>query len=298
MSLPRLRHELVSINLAASQTRMAKHDGIISIRLEVDPIRQPRHAPNLARFLSSLSTLKVSERDPYQLCDAAFRLLFADADFAVCPPGSPATVTRDAQGANDYWYRISGIKKVVKNTGPRLLDRDDNDAANWTILWTDFEQEKQWLPLSRYASGDLTGPRGFTWWGPINPIPEVVCSSHKVGLLSEWVTYHTIVMRLKSSELIGASAASVPTIIHGFDSLIFHSTKDKDQPPTGLALNLDLDPLEVEHTEIVVHPIPVSLIECVPVAVDDAPRQKHQVTYDSVLAPLHNYYQKLQQESQ
>lgn len=276
---------------------MAKHDNIAGIRFQVDPVRQPRHAATLARFLERLSMLDPADRDPFQLGGKAFNLLLDDKDFSQTPPGLPAAIASPAHGDENYWYRITSVRKMIKNTGPRLLDGEDRDSANFAFLWIDFEQEKSWLPLSRYVTGNLTGPRGFTWWSNVNPFPEIVCSAHKVGVLNEWVTYHTVIMRLKASDLRELNIACVPTIIHAFDSLIFHAVQEQNDPTTGLALNLEQDPLEVEHAEVVAFSVPVRAIECIPILVDSTQREKHQVNYESILDRLLNYYQRLLQES-
>jgi hypothetical protein len=106
-----------------------------------------------------------------------------------------------------------------------------------------------------------------------------------------------VIMRLKASDLRELKLAYVPTIIHAFDSLIFHAMQEQNEPATGLAVNLERDPFEVEHAEIVAFSVPVGAIECIPMVVDSTPRAKHQLNYESIVDRLLNYYQRLLQES-
>jgi hypothetical protein len=255
---------------------------IYSCRRRLDLQRQPQWEASIVELHTLLLTAGLTH--PYG--PGTGRKLVAAPVFLNCGAGLFAQLT------GEFCYRISHFVSLVRFTRPVLFNPLDTDISNWNLVQRDSGPASDWVPLSRYSTGSLSGPRGFTWWTPREPKGDLLTVAHMLGMPNDWAPYYGAVLRCRKAYLESAGLISVPTIIHGYDSEVFCATKDDDNPAAGMTIYLRSGELGAGVEEVVAEAIPVSEIELFPMSISDDDRGKDTIWIDDLLPALLNYYEE------
>ncbi|MGA8429283.1 MAG: hypothetical protein WB729_05650 [Candidatus Sulfotelmatobacter sp.] len=149
-----------------------------------------------------------------------------------------------------------------------------------------------WLPLSNYTAGVLRGRRSFTWWTASNlSLGPAILNGHRIGLPNNWIARYSVILRLDLTAQ--PSLGTVPTVIDGFDSIVFHSLEESSIPGMGKAIDLrHLDALRPGSSEFVINDVPIEQLSCIPVEIDETARDQYRVDLrdDYFLAKLAQFY--------
>jgi len=255
---------------------------IYSVRQRLDLKRQPRWESSYARLHAVLGNIGMLH--PYG--PGTRRELAREPVFLNCGKGQLARL------GSEFCYRISHFGSLVRFTTPVLFEPLDSDINNWKTVQRDFESAKSWLPLSRYSNGTLSGPRGFTWWTPMEPRGRLLPVAHVLGIPNDWAPCYGAVLRCRKASLASAGLICVPTIIHGYDSEVFCPARDDDSPRAGLTIRLGFGKLDAGVEEVVADPVPVNEIELMPISIPDDDRTKDRIWIDDLLPALLDYYER------
>ena len=261
---------------------MDEYSLIYEMRKQIDLKRQPSWQKVFDLFASIL------ERDgllhPYgpRSCAA----LTVQPAYAAGAKGISALLT------GTHCYRITSVRNVIRGTTPLLFEPFDSDVHNWALIKQDFDLEKDWVPLSNYCGGHLSGPRQFTWWTPL-PLAGslLVQQAHRLGIPNDFIAEYDLILRCSRSWLETQRLINIPTIIDAFDSIIFCASNESGGTTFGVTIDIDGPMPSIGVEEAVAPPIPVAQIQAIPVYVSPTRRKDNPVWLVHVLAALRKYYE-------
>jgi hypothetical protein len=261
------------------------------LRQEGGPIRQPSFSADLETL--ARATEAVSAVHPYDLNLTQISNLMSVDSFRDGAGGAAATLPNQ-----EYLYRICSITKALSYTSEWTSAYPRKEDLPWVAfrLWlNELERTRQWLPLGNYARGRFAGPRGFSFWTSreLSPSDEVglMIDIHSLGIPNDWLDEYSVLLRCRTTGVDFESLLHVPTVLDGFDSHIFHATKESDRPTCGVAIKLGLtDSLSVGHNEFAVGHIPVQSIEICPVHLPVNAASYIDSHSDILLYSLRSYY--------
>jgi hypothetical protein len=266
-------------------------DLLYAARLKADLARQPRHQ-NKYEELQQLFDSHGFE-DPYNGHDYAnneWREVSRDASFLESCCGYQAF--SDSVGAG-FLYRATSFSNLLRYTSPGLLGRFASEDNKWAMVQRSQSRTGDWMVLSDFLSGKVTGPRGFTWWTPHDLSLNVFKACHQIGLPDDWIATRVVILRrpvVPNRSPIGY----VPTILDGFDSPIFCATRDSALPKFGTCINLEASPLAIGHSEIISQPEDVSNISFVALSETRRFSSQDRIELDSLLSDLLRFYESLE----
>lgn len=262
---------------------MDKLRQLFIVRSSIDTKRQPRHQDLIQTLTTSLN--RSGQDHPYDNCAA----LYHEPAYYLPSAGLPADTRSLA-----FAYRLTSITAVIRNSEARIPYRIDTVVNNSRAITEDYKRTGAWLPLSNYTAGHLTARRAFHWWTPLDISTEpVITNAHCLGIPNDLIVPHSIILRLRFQSNRDHIIASVPTAVHGFDSIIFLSSRCSDRPQMGRTINLH-NPFRLVPgiAEFVVGPVPIEALECKPVFIGDAPRDAFPVRLKELIDPLLTYYKE------
>ncbi len=248
---------------------MSDPHSIYLIRRQLDLSRQPRYRSAFEQLERLISNFELKHPyGPERREDLRRR-----PEYVNCVNGSTARLEKE------FCYRITSIGNLVANTGESEFSRPRTADYNSDRLEAAYRaRHEDWVPLSRLAQGNLTGPRGFSWWTPLTLLPNLILHQcHSLGLPNDYLSETSALLRCRTEFLLTNELARVPTPVDGFDGLIFNATAETANPNTGVAINLSQNPLSLGAEEIVVPTIPVTEVSLVPIRIDKEVRDRRQV---------------------
>lgn len=263
-------------------------DRIYSARLRVDPYRQPSYAIKYAEIGKLYTSLESPYETPSDIVasggDAAAEALFKSGCLGKAITGA----ARDS----DYVYRIMSFSSLLRYTSPKALGASESEDANWSKLILAQDTHRDWMPLSWFLDGNLDGPRGFTWWTPLDILLNVFEACHSLGMPDDWVAERAVVLR-RSPLSAADPGGHVPTILDGFDRVIFYATTAQSDPDFGKTISLEAVPLSIGEYEFVCPPLPVSKISVYIASSSDRSAHPHRAELRSLLPHLLSFYESL-----
>jgi hypothetical protein len=263
---------------------------IYAARLKVDPRRQPPHATSYDAIRELYASKHL--RTPYEQ-PSYFVAPADDADAkAFFQSGCSGTTILGSAIPSPYVYRIMPFPNLLRYTSPRVLRLSDSLDSNWSKLVLAQATQRDWMPLSWFLDGNLTGPRGFTWWTPVDITLDVFASCHALGMPDDSIAERAVVLRrstLSTRKLDGF----VPTILDGFDNVVFCATTTESDPGIGRAISLEAIPLSLGERELVSPPVPVSEISIYLASSSDHSAHPHRADLLSLLPHLALFYESL-----
>ncbi len=244
-------------------------------RQQLDVSRQPRRSRSYSQLVQSASLRKLEH--PY-----------SSQFFKPTPESPPEGLP--ARPPSHYCYRITSIGSLAKSTGSLRIKKTETDARNWELLKEASGRPRSWVRLSKLATGKLRGWRGFTWWTPSTlEIEDLITSAYQLGINNENIPKRGAILRCPVDHLLRNRLVTVPTIIEGFDQLIFMATKDSDKPAMGVTIDINTKTFSFGVGEVCLAAVPVAEIECLPVHIFE--REKEPDKYrEELLKPLGSYY--------
>ena len=259
---------------------------IYKYRCTTGVTRQPHHRKDLRDLRKIIK--EIPQDHPYRLKD--YEPLYRSAAFdpGACGSSLNTKVVLEL-------YRLGSLDKVVEHVTDWTFKktrgrRPYSEPRLFFHLSQYYRNEgKPWLPLSRFATGELSGIRKFTWWTTSDlDVNDIVCASHNLGLPNSWIPKYALLLRCHRE----ASMVSIPSVLDGFCSVIFNAADYRGGSPTsGQTIDLDTEPLALGHNEFVLKPIDVDSVEVKPILIDQPKRLHHVVRMDGkLLRLLHHYY--------
>lgn len=244
-------------------------------RQQLDVSRQPRRSRSYSQLVQSASLRKLEH--PY-----------SSQFFKPTPESPPEGLP--ARPPSPYCYRITSIGSLAKSTGSLRIKETETDARNWELVKEASSQPPLWVPLSELASGELRGLRGFTWWTPSTlEIENPITSAYQLGIYNENIPKRGAILRCPVDHLLRNRLVTVPTIIEGFDQLIFMAAREKDKPEAGVTIDINGKTFTSGTGEVCVAAVPVTKIDCLPVYILE--KKKGPDKYrDDLLKSLGSYY--------
>lgn len=208
-----------------------------------------------------------------------------------------------AAPSGEYIFHLTSVRKVLNNiawtffpSGFPSIKHEDKKLFDYLVKH--HRSKKDWLPLSNYASGKLSGFRDFTWWTDLELDSRyILCQAHALGLPNKWIYKHALIMRCPVDYVIKNNLAFVPTVMDGFLSEIFSPSDYRagTRPMSGRTIDLDgPGKFVVGEEEFALKPLDASQIDFCPVLIDHKVRMTHIVRRDARLWQLLEiYYNKL-----
>ncbi|HEY6352367.1 MAG TPA: hypothetical protein VI636_23460 [Candidatus Angelobacter sp.] len=247
-------------------------------RCLIDVRKQPRWTDDYHELVNAVRDIVPNHPYGPTICDQLRDMPL----FKSFSGGSPARMD------GEYCYRLMSVGSLVHFTDERFFRKSKTDIANWNILRR-YGGDIRWKPLSWFAAGELTGPRGFTWWTPWElDEDKLLTNAHKIGLPNDFLPDYGAILRCKIEAL--EPLAIIPTIVHGFDSPVFNATRDEAEPGLGITIDLNPPGLRDGVAEIICHPIAVEEVECKPIAISDTERRLNRVWLTSIMVELEHFY--------
>ena len=263
---------------------MSDPHSIYLVRRQLDVSRQPHCRPELEQLEELIKHFELGHPyGPERREELRLRTEYVD-----CVNGPHAKLDEE------FCYRITSIGALVRYTGEGEFSRPRSVDYNFGRLLAAYRaRHEDWVPLSRLAQGNLTGPRGFSWWTPLTLLPNLILHQcHSLGLPNDYLAPTSALLRCRTEFLLKNALARVPTPVDGFDGLIFNATAETAHPTTGVAIDLSQNPLGLGAGEIVVRTIPVTEVSLVPIRIDKDLRDRSEVlSFDLYfLGALHDFY--------
>ncbi|MCP4601462.1 MAG: hypothetical protein GY847_13250 [Proteobacteria bacterium] len=251
---------------------MTLYHEIYKLRGQLDVSRQPESENIFTSFDALLDT--VGAEHPYALTGSELIHLLQEAYFRRRNSNVPARLMDEIT----FLYRIAPIKQVINDRGIQWhwkLDHVNENHNVWKDLQDDFKVTNDWLDLENYCGGHLLGFRKFTWWTSYSHIVgNLAAAAHKLGLVDDWLAKYLLVLRCKCTDSM-TGAVFVPSCLDGFLSLIFDSKPTRLNPEAGITIDLsDIDNLREGIDEVILDPVPVTLIQFMPVLFDEQARKQ------------------------
>jgi hypothetical protein len=249
---------------------MADLEDIHAERTRVARQRQPRWSSELDEFDRTLGTLGLDH--PYRLALTEVAALLSHAWFARGGSGLPAMVSR-----GDYLYRISPTEAILAHTSDWNESPKPHADEFFFSVEVEAARTKAWVPLQRFARGDLRGWRNMTWWTALQLEPtDLVAQAQLLGLYT--VSDTTMVLRCPTPAISGLGTLRVPTVLDGSPHEVFHPTGDLANPTSGMTVDLREDRFVDGVPEYVLPQLPVDLIEMLPVRTANQKRTRRQIS--------------------
>ncbi|HVF45195.1 MAG TPA: hypothetical protein VM936_19370 [Pyrinomonadaceae bacterium] len=230
---------------------MSSYENLYNVRHRKGVGRQRRHASALNGLDSELK----GAGHPYDSKRPLFERLMNRASFYKGSRGYVANVS-----SYEYLYRLCGIKQLAVG---REMGWDAHVEANepapalHRLVKEDFEDEGDWIPLSRYARGVVTNRRTLTFWTS-HPLHtgDIIANAHLIGLTNNWLKRWSVILCCRTKDLTSVHSLRVPTVLDAYTSPVFHPTRDVRKPRFGKAIKLGLPgPCVVGAEEYVLGPI-------------------------------------------
>ncbi len=265
---------------------MSNYQVISNVRSQLDSVRQSSAGSRLATLKASLGPAQT----PYDRVPEVRRTLMSFEYFAIGASGRRISPPRST-----YLYRASSLTAVQKHTQWRE-DKElplDVMLGSLRVRSMNSSNHEGWFGLSDVAEGELSADRSFTWWSssPINK-GSAVCDLHFRGIPNDWIPMHALLLRCSVDRLLGTQLVHTPSVLDGFDSVIFEAISEVDMTTGGRALSVESpDEIQLGADEFVLKPIPVDFIEILPLVIDESLR-KHKVLEINILSALEVYYMR------
>lgn len=260
---------------------------IFKIRVSVDSARQPDHASRLEQLVSLLNAM--NEPHPYGLTDGAEQDIIAQLGCPAGPTGDPVSIS-----GSDYLYRLSSLGGVMIATGWEDLVPDAHAAA--MIAYRD---QANWLRLSQFTTGHVANERGFSWWTTLDTLlDDPFRAGHHLGLLDNWIAVHSVIMRCPIDAISGHDLACIPSPTDALSSPIYASVSVATAPTSGVTIDLrGTGPAGIGAPEYALRPVPVEIIEFIPVRIPEEHRTHPRVPKDTATwQRLMPFYESLSNE--
>jgi hypothetical protein len=242
---------------------MSTLTSIYNLRLEAGQKQQPRHASALRGL--DLILKRTGTEHPYGEFNRELNAKLVNKTSYV---GGSRGYLRTLHG-EDFIYRLSGIKELAEDKTIEWtshIKADQPASELFRLVRDDFRRVKDWIPLSRYAQGRLTGYRNITFWTTHQIQPErIIDDAHLIGITNNWLRQWSVIIRCKVADLTKNNNTRVPTALDAYTELIFHPTKDKDSPSSGITIKLNSDLLLTQGTkEFVLGHVEAEKIQLIP----------------------------------
>jgi hypothetical protein len=261
---------------------MSTYPEIFSVRLQLDSIRQPSFRDSLLGLRE-----KLNGSTPYDRTREIRGVLMSFALFSTGARGKQISPP-----AQPFLYRFCKLPDIVKFTDWK----GDREQA-LKLLFEDVKIKSKttgdpdgWFSLAEVARGSLTSERHFTWWSS-SPVRKgsIICDLHERGMTNERIIPFSILLRCSTSQLSRFVCTFQPSALDGFDSVIFDA-QSEDIDDCGYAISVE-DPMHLKKgvDEYALKPVPVDVIEALPLHV--RLREKdHKIYEEDILASLKTYY--------
>jgi hypothetical protein len=271
---------------------MSQQKRIHSLRQAAGASRQPAHADALDSLQQVLESFGLEH--PYALEREPLEGLMSSEFFA----RGGERLAAASSGAR-FLYRLCALRKVVGYADwVTASDKERTVDDLWLTLKLDSDASGGWIPLSRYARGLLTGPRGFTWWTLLNLFgTNLICGAHAIGLPNDWLTKYSVILRYPLERAAAGDSIFIPTVLDAFDGEIFYPTESETKPSAGSAISIEHSAaLESGADEFVLVDVDVEAVEFIPVFIDLRMKESHPVNLDpdpGLRTLLETYYESL-----
>jgi len=245
---------------------MPNYASLHQSRQKIGVQRQPDFSKDLAALNEILGEQGLAH--PYDFSRKTLERLLKNSHYSEGCRG-PAVDLSTISGS--YFFRIASIGQIVASaewigptySDPRCPRSSEPPSVLFDYILEDSEHEGGWLPLSRFLSGSLVGLRGFTWWST-DQVPEEqwVTGAYKLGLVYEWLSPFTVILRCPISAI---KRAHIPTSVDGFSSPIFDPMELTSFASHGRSIDVS-DPASLADgfSEYVLGPIDVGRIDILP----------------------------------
>lgn len=265
---------------------------IYQLRRELSLRLQPRHGPDLLELHGQVPE---AVGHSYELGTALGHFLTLPA-YVQGSGGLPATLPEDG-----YLYRLTSLVRLTQDAEWIFFRPGFEDVETIRLRPEPLADELArrsrggWLRLRTFATGEMAGPRRFTWWTSAILDPrEIIAGMHRLGVPNNWLVRSSVLLRCPVSAVAAGRAARVPTVLDAFESPIFHPTADAGNPASGVTIDLTQAALRAGEDEYVLEPLAVDEIEIWPLAVTDAMKDLRDVRLGTDLYNrLVTYYRDL-----
>jgi hypothetical protein len=227
---------------------------LYNLRFTAGQRRQPRHAGALRALNGIIKSAGIAHS--YGEYDRTVNArLMSKASYSGGSRGYVGKIHGD-----DFIYRVAGIKELAIDKSITWISRIRSGQPPrelFRLVNQDYKRSRNWLPLNRYAVGELSGYRNVTFWTTHELQPAtIVHDSHLIGLTNNWLKEWSVIIRCRVKDLIGANSVRVPTVLDAFTEQIFHPTEDSPRPSSGITIELSAaGPLAPGKMEFVLDPI-------------------------------------------
>lgn len=163
---------------------------------------------------------------------------------------------------NEYLYRYSTLSSLAN---PQTSWKDSVIPIESAFSGIgEKADEGGWYNLGNVMTGFYKNARGFTWW--TNEIPNSLNLLFNLGLVSDWLSKESVIMRLNKSAI--SSVLNKPSVIDAYDQPIFYPQSLNTTTP-GVTLNLNSPPdYENGLSEFVIPEVGFSFIDVCLFSVD------------------------------
>jgi len=266
---------------------MSNSRSIYILRKQIDPDRQPSTRPRLAPLWESIERLGADT--PYDLTDDQLSDLLAEREFTTCGMG------RHANSSATYLYRLTSIAALVRSVTKwtARIRAEASDQSLFRLLDNDYRRTGGWLSLSAYATGNLRGFRGISWWAHHDfSGPRTIEAAYKCGLPNDWIPVNAVVLRCRVKNLKMPESLRVPEGVDAFFSEIFQAVHEDAPLAAGEAIDLtDPTRLVVGEKEFVIGSIPVGAVELKPLNLRDG--RRNGIDLERLRPALEAFYHSL-----
>lgn len=255
---------------------MNLYESIYRDRSRYEDALQPSCATLTAEIRGALSDMGL--RHPYSLSNGQLCSLLK---LCALGHGSIGPAAISFQGSE--LYRIVPVKSLLLDPGlawKAHLSTFKGDFESWNSLRQHYLKANRWLDLKTYATGRLLGRRMFGWWTTEPALAEEpLRTAYRLGMTNDDIAENALVLRCRDVQrLHRLKMLRRPTPLDGHLSIFFLARGKSAHRGCGKTLDLtDAGVLPSGLPEYAVSPIPVELIQMIPIEIKPAEKAKAPV---------------------
>jgi hypothetical protein len=233
---------------------------LYDLRYNAGQRRQPRHASALRGLNGIIVGAKKGHSFNYD------RVVNANLMRRTSYSGGGRGYVRKLHG-DDFIYRLAGIKELANDktiSWVSHIKAAQPPRALFGLVNGDYKRSRDWIPLRRYAVGELSGYRNITFWTAHELVPtNIVTDAHLLGLTNNGLKEWSVIIRCRVKDLAASNSVRIPTVLDAFTELVFYPTNDSAKSSSGITISLSttgplargvmefvLDPIRVEKLQI------------------------------------------------
>ncbi len=237
---------------------------VFDVRVPLDTACQPSQLPRFQLLADCVRDVAFPKDHPYDLAGPEVeQLCNACPDYRSCGHGAPV------EPPDGFLYRLAPLRNLLIFNGG---DRGDFAGQLPEDVHTHLMAEPtHWRPLSMLIGGPVQSRFDISWWTSLDlsaaTLPQA--AALRVGVALDWLSEHSVVLRVPSTDPHLRAALRVPTIVDAFQQPIFAAERDDDSPASGVTIDLSRpEALQPGVPEYVVGPLAVDGVEFRPVRID------------------------------